>query len=183
MSPAIDCVNAAVKPRLSAEEAFAARQLVQGRHRKGVPRPKPASAVMSSFSTKGGQSLTSIASRKYTDVRLVFAPEQQIAFYGGDPDNFEYPRYDLDICFFRVYENDQPAKIENHLAWSKNGSADGGLCFVSGHPGRTSRQMTMAELEYQRDVRIPFRPSAPLPHGGLAGRVQRPRRGKRPQSP
>ena len=59
--------------------------------------------------------------KKYTDVRLVFAPEQQIAFFGGDPDNFEYPRYDLDFCFFRVYEDDKPAKIEHYLKWSKNG--------------------------------------------------------------
>ena len=60
--------------------------------------------------------------KKYTDIRLVFAPEQQIAFFGGDPDNFEYPRYDLDVCFFRVYEDDKPAKIEHYLKWSPNGS-------------------------------------------------------------
>ncbi len=59
--------------------------------------------------------------KKYTDVRLVFAPEESIAFFGGDPDNFEYPRYDLDICFFRVYENDKPAKIEHYLKWSRPG--------------------------------------------------------------
>src|SRR5262249_30283745 len=94
--------------------------------------------------------------KKYTDIRLVFAPEQEVAFFGGDPDNFEYPRYDLDICFFRVYENDQPAKIEHYLKWSKAGATDNELVFVSGHPGRTDRSNTMAELEYQRDRSYPF---------------------------
>ncbi|MBO0700865.1 MAG: S46 family peptidase, partial [Zavarzinella sp.] len=93
--------------------------------------------------------------KKYTDIRLVFAPEQQTAFYGGDPDNFEYPRYDLDMCFFRVYENDKPAKIEHYLKWSEAGSKEGELVFVSGHPGRTNRQDTMAELEYLRDMQYP----------------------------
>ena len=93
--------------------------------------------------------------KKYTDVRLVFAPEKEIAFFGGDPDNFEYPRYNLDICFFRVYENDLPAKIEHFLKWSKAGAGDGELVFVSGHPGHTSRLNTVAHLEYLRDVSVP----------------------------
>src|SRR5207249_5703984 len=82
--------------------------------------------------------------------------EQQIAFYGGDPDNFEYPRYDLDICFFRAYENGQPAKIEHYLKWSKAGAAENELIFVPGHPGRTSRLLTVTELEYLRDHRLPY---------------------------
>ncbi len=94
--------------------------------------------------------------KRYTDVRLVFAPEQQIAFYGGDPDNFAYPRYDLDVCLFRVYEDGKPAKIEHYLKWSKNGVANDELVFVSGHPGHTDRLNTVADLEYQRDVRYPF---------------------------
>src|SRR5207249_12072855 len=73
--------------------------------------------------------------KKYTDVRLVFAPEQAIAFFGGDPDNFEYPRYDLDICLFRVYEDDKPVKVKHHLKWTKAPLKDGDLVFVSGHPG------------------------------------------------
>lgn len=98
--------------------------------------------------------------KRYTDVRLVFAPESQIAFYGGDPDNFEFPRHCLDICFFRAYENDQPAKVEHYLKFSPTGSKEGDLVFVSGHPGRTSRLLTVAELEYLRDQGLPFRLNA-----------------------
>ena len=93
--------------------------------------------------------------KKYTDVRLVFAPEFDAAFFGGDPDNFEYPRYDLDVCFFRAYEHDKPARPPHHLKWSKNGTSDGDLVFVAGHPGRTDRLNTLASLEYQRDVAAP----------------------------
>jgi hypothetical protein len=95
--------------------------------------------------------------KKYTDVRLVFAPEFDIAFFGGDPDNFEYPRYDLDVCFFRAYENGKPAKIEHYLRWSAGGSKEGDLTFVAGHPGRTDRLNTVASLEYLRDVELPLK--------------------------
>src|SRR5438874_13761470 len=93
--------------------------------------------------------------KRYDDVRIVFAPEQQMAFYGGDPDNFEYPRYNLDICIFRAYENGQPAKIEHYLKWNPNGPADGELTFVSGSPGRTDRQLTVDELADRRDRELP----------------------------
>jgi len=93
--------------------------------------------------------------KRYTDVRLVFAPQKSIAFFGGDPDNFEYPRYDLDICFFRVYENDQAVHAEHFLKWSEAGAAEGDLIFVSGNPGRTERLDTVAHLEYQRDLLAP----------------------------
>jgi len=93
--------------------------------------------------------------KKYTDIRLVFAPEQDAAFFGGDPDNFEYPRYDLDICFFRVYEDGKPAKIEHFLQWSAAGAADDELIFVSGHPGKTDRLDTVAHLGYLRDLSLP----------------------------
>jgi len=93
---------------------------------------------------------------KYTDVRVVFAPEAQMAFFGGDPDNFEFPRYDLDITFFRIYENDKPVHLDNFLKWSHGGVKDGDLVFVSGNPGGTERLLTMAQLEYLRDVQTPF---------------------------
>src|SRR3954454_5551077 len=94
--------------------------------------------------------------KRYDDVRLVFAPEQQMAFFGGDPDNFEYPRYDLDVWIFRIYENGQPAKIEHYLKWNSNGPNDGELIFVSGSPGKTDRQLTLAEMSDMRDRYLPY---------------------------
>ena len=113
--------------------------------------------------------------KKYTDVRLVFAPEFDIAFFGGDPDNFTYPRYDLDITFFRVYENDKPAHIEHYLRWSHDGREGrrSDLCL------RTSRVpqagcTPMAQLEFLRDVRLPLAPgNLQAPHCPAA-EVQQP---------
>ena len=93
--------------------------------------------------------------KKYTDIRIVFAPEEQIAFFGGDPDNFTYPRYDLDMAFFRVYENGKPINSSNYLKWNAQGAGDQDLVFVSGHPGRTQRLQTMAELIAWRDNVLP----------------------------
>jgi hypothetical protein len=93
--------------------------------------------------------------KKYTDVRLVFAPEKDVAFFGGDPDNFEYPRYCLDIAFFRVYENDQPAQVKHFLRWSDGKLEEGELTFVAGHPGRTDRLNTIDHLRFLRDKSYP----------------------------
>jgi len=95
--------------------------------------------------------------KRYQDVRLVFAPELAIAFFGGDPDNFEFPRYDLDVSFVRIYDGGKPAKPSDRFTWSTKNAKDGDLSFVPGHPGRTSRQKTFAQLEMIRDVALPKR--------------------------
>ena len=93
--------------------------------------------------------------KRFDDIRLVFAPEKSIAFYGGDNDNFEYPRFCLDVTFLRIYEDGKPFVPEHHLTWSEDGAADGELTFVAGHPGRTQRLNTAAHLEYLRDTSVP----------------------------
>ena len=94
--------------------------------------------------------------KRYTDVRLVMAPEEQAAFFGGDYDNFVYPRHDLDFTFVRVYENDKPANTPNYLKWSATGAPEGEFIIASGYPGSTARLLTVAQLAYQRDVGNPL---------------------------
>ena len=147
-------VNAAVQSDMSAEEAFLARRAIMAEiEKESLEKTGLRSDVVTLY--QGGK-YHLYRFKKYTDVRLVFAPEQQAAFFGGDPDNFEYPRYNLDVCLFRAYENDRPAKVEHYLAWGTAGVRDGELVFVSGHPGHTSRQLTMAEMDYLRDRQFPY---------------------------
>jgi hypothetical protein len=95
--------------------------------------------------------------KRYQDVRLVFAPEVAIAFFGGDPDNFNFPRYDLDVAFVRIYANDKPAPTPNYFPFSAAGAQENELTFVSGNPGHTSREYSVAELLFERRVRLPRR--------------------------
>jgi hypothetical protein len=146
-------VNGAVKSEMTSEQASDARKSVIAAIEK---ESKDKTGLRSDVVTlyQGG-AYHLYRYKRYDDVRLVFAPEQQIAFYGGDPDNFEYPRFDLDICLFRVYENGQPAMIDNYLKFNPRGPADGELTFVSGHPGKTDRQLTVDELADMRDRELP----------------------------
>ncbi len=147
-------VKGAITPDLKPADAVKARQQKIEELQKGVADEKKGirADVVTLFA---GGAYHLYTFKKYTDIRLVFAPEKQIAFFGGDPDNFEFPRFDLDMCFFRVYEDDKPIKCEHHLKWSAAGCKEGELTFVSGHPGRTNRQNTVAELEYLRDTGYP----------------------------
>lgn len=147
-------VNASSKAGAKAEDSFAARRAVISEiEKESLDKTSLRSDVVTLYQ---GGAYHLYRFKKYTDVRLVFAPEQQIAFFGGDPDNFEYPRFDLDMAFFRVYENDKPAKIEHFLKWSKSGAKEDELVFVSGHPGKTNRLNTVDELQYFRDIGYPF---------------------------
>jgi hypothetical protein len=146
-------VNAAVKPELSAAEAQAARQAVMAEiEKESLDKTGLRSDVVTLY--QGGE-YHLYRYKRYTDVRLVWAPEQQAAFFGGDPDNFEFPRYCLDVTLMRVYENGQPVKVAHYLKWNPAGTQAGETVFITGHPGSTQRLITMAELEYARDVFVP----------------------------
>ena len=148
-------VNAAVGKELSPAEAFKARRAVMSTiEKESLENTGLRSDVVTLY--QGGL-YHLYRYKKYTDVRLVFAPEQAISFFGGDVDNFEYPRYDLDIAFFRVYEDGKPAKIKDFLRWSHTGVEKGELVFVSGNPGHTDRMDTVAQLKYARDIALPRR--------------------------
>ena len=148
-----DKVNAGVKAGMSAAEAGQAQRAAMSRIEQACATSTGLRCDVVTFYS--GQVYDLYRYKKYTDVRLVFAPEFGVAFFGGDPDNFTYPRYDLDITFFRVYENGKPALLDNYLQWSRNGFSDGDLVFVSGHPGSTGRLLTMAQLDFSRDVAFP----------------------------
>ena len=127
-----DRVKAAVAPELEAASALEARRAAMAViEQESLDETGYRSDVVTLF---GGAKYHLYRYKKYTDVRLVWAPESSAAFFGGDADNFEYPRYNLDVTLFRVYEDGKPAKIEHFLQWSEHGADDGELVFVSGNP-------------------------------------------------
>ena len=150
-------VNAAAKPGMSTADAGRAQREEMASLEKQCSGGDIRCDVVTLYS---GAMYNLYKYKKYDDIRLVFAPEFAIAFFGGDPDNFEYPRYDLDISFFRAYENGQPAHTADYLKWSANGASDNDLIFVSGHPGRTGRLLTMAQLGFLRDYQFPLQLSS-----------------------
>lgn len=149
-----DRVNTAVKTAKTPEEEFAKRKsVIADIERESTEKTGFRSDVVTLYA--GGEYWL-YRYKKYTDVRLVFAVEQQTAFYGGDPDNFTYPRYDLDMALFRVYENGKPIDSRDYLKWNAKGAGDGELVFVSGHPGRTERLSTYADLVSLRDDNLAY---------------------------
>jgi hypothetical protein len=147
-------VNGAVTPEMSAAQANDARRAKMSQIEKEGGEASGLQCEMVTLYQGGAYHLYSY--KRYTDVRLVMAPEKGIAFFGGDPDNFEYPRFDLDVCFFRIYEDGKPLQPQHFLKWSANGAAAEELVFVAGHPGRTERLFTVAHLEFLRDVAYPL---------------------------
>ncbi len=147
-------VNEGVKPGMSDAEALGARRTataaIEGESTKNTGLR---SDVVTLY--QGGQ-YNLYRYKKYTDVRLVFVPEFQAAFFGGDPDNFNFPRFNIDMALVRVYENDQPVRADHYFKWSTAGPKEGSLVFVTGNPGSTSRLNTVAHLEELRDTSIPI---------------------------
>ncbi len=148
-------VNAAAKADMTPEDAQKARKAAMAEIEKESKEKTGLKSDVMTFYQGGAYHLYRY--KVYDDVRLVWAPEQDIAAFGGDPDNYEFPRYCLDCSFFRAYEAGVPAKTEHFLKWSKSGAKDGELVFVSGHPGKTDRALTREHLEFQRDVFFPWR--------------------------
>ncbi len=146
-------VTAAVKPGMSEKQALDARKAaIAAIEKESLEATGLRSDVVTLYA--GGEYWL-YRYKKYTDIRLVFAPEEQIAFFGGDPDNFTYPRWNLDMALFRVWENGAPIQSPAWLRWNPAGAQDGELVFVLGHPGSTNRLHTVAQLEAQRDVVYP----------------------------
>jgi len=149
-----DRVAAAVKPDAKPAEAAAARRAVMSEiEKESLAKTGLRSDVVTLYH---GGLYHLYRYKKYTDVRLVFAPEHAIAFFGGDADNFEYPRFNLDVAFFRAYEDGRPVRAGHYFKWSEAGPAENDLVFVTGHPGTTQRLETLAKLIHRRDVTLPY---------------------------
>jgi len=154
MDDVTERVTASVKPGMSDEQALKAREAeIAAIEDQSLKATGLRSNVISLY---GGAEYWLYRYKRYTDVRLVFAPQRQAAYFGGDWDNFTYPRYDLDVAFFRVYENDRPVKSADYFKWNAQGARQDELVFVSGNPGSTDRLFTMAELNFERDYRYPM---------------------------
>jgi hypothetical protein len=146
-------IQAAIKPGMDAQQSLHARQAEMAQiEKESLDKTALRSDVVTLYH---GAEYWLYRYKKYTDVRLVFAPEQQAGFFGGNDDNFTYPRYDLDMALFRVYENGKPIHSDNYLRWNSRGAGEGELVFVSGNPGSTDRELTLSQLETQRDSSIP----------------------------
>ncbi len=149
-----DRVNEAVDAKASPEEAAKQRRAVMATiEKESLDKTGFRSDVVTLY---GGAKYHLYRYKKYTDVRLVWAPETAAAFFGGDADNFEYPRFNVDATIMRVYEDGKPAKLKNFLRWSDKPLTGGELVFVSGNPGRTQRIFTADALKFLRDDRIPY---------------------------
>jgi hypothetical protein len=147
-------VNDAVKPEMKPAEAFAARRSAMSAiEKESLDKTGLRSDVVTLYQ---GGAYHLYRYKKYTDVRLVFAPEEKIAAFGGDVDNFEFPRFGLDVSFFRAYEDGKPALVKHWFTFSAEGAKDGDLVFVTGHPGTTNRNETIDKLQHRRDVTLPF---------------------------
>src|SRR5471032_996663 len=147
-------VIAAVKPGATPSEAETAQGEVEAAiEKESFDRTGLTSEVVTLF---GGARYDLYQYKKYSDVRLVFSPDWHMASFGGDPDNFEFPRFDLDICLFRIYEHGKPLQSADYLRWNSAGPTKDQLVFVAGHPGSSQRLVTMDEIDYQRDFRLPM---------------------------
>ncbi|MBI3131355.1 MAG: S46 family peptidase [Acidobacteria bacterium] len=147
-------VGAAVKPGMAPAVARKAREAALLALQQA--EQKATGLQVESVSLYNGGETWLYGYKRHTDVRLVAAPEAQMAAFGGDPDNFVYPRHDLDFSLFRVYENDQPYKPAAFLPFNAGGAKVGEPVFISGHPGATARQETLAQMAFARDHAIPF---------------------------
>lgn len=149
-----DRVNSAVTPDMNPAAAFAARRRVMAQiEKESLDQTGLRSDVVTLYQ---GGAYHLYRYKKYTDVRLVMAPESAIAHFGGDTDNFEFPRFCLDVAFFRVYENGAPIASPDFFPWNPQGPREGDLVFVTGHPGTTNRLETAAKLRHRRDITLPY---------------------------
>ena len=148
-------VNAAIDPKASVSAQHAQRKAALAKLEQDAT--KKSGLKTETVELYQGGECWLYGYKTYKDIRLVCAPEEQIAFFGGDPDNFTFPRYNLDYAFFRVYDNGQPLRPQHWISWSPNGCSENDLVFVAGHPGRTNRRRTIAQYEYERDLERPLR--------------------------